>query len=118
MRAGQVERLTYHDQRHGTTSLFAALDVATGKVIGEVRRRHRSTESRRFLDRKDAEVPTDSGSECGDHEPARARRKYVLRRMHRRAPLQGWCLGRQSPQETLRRHQLICGYGVWWSGRS
>src|SRR4029079_8408337 len=41
------------------TSLFAALDVATGRVIGEVHRRHRSTEFRRFLDRIDAEVPGD-----------------------------------------------------------
>lgn len=45
--------------RHGTTSLFAALDVATGKVIGEVHRRHRSTEFRKFLDRIAAEVPPD-----------------------------------------------------------
>jgi transposase len=59
MRPGQVERRTYDYTRHGTTSLFAALDVATGKVIGEVHRRHRSTEFRRFLDRIDAEVPGD-----------------------------------------------------------
>src|SRR5262249_11419984 len=39
--------------------LFAALDVVTGKVIGEVHRRHRSTEFRRLLDRIDAEVPGD-----------------------------------------------------------
>ena len=39
--------------------MFAALDVATGKVIGELHRRHRSTEFRKFLDRIDAEVPTD-----------------------------------------------------------
>ncbi len=59
MRPGQVERRTYDYKRHGTTSLFAALDVATGKVIGELHRRHRSTEFRTFLDRIDAEVPTD-----------------------------------------------------------
>jgi transposase len=59
MRPGQVERRTHDYKRHGTTSLFAALDVATGKVIGEVHRRHRSTEFRKFLDRIDAEVPTD-----------------------------------------------------------
>lgn len=57
MRPGQAERRTYDYTRHGTTSLFAALDVATGRVIGEVHRRHRSTEFRRFLDRIDAEVP-------------------------------------------------------------
>ena len=59
MRPGQVERRTYDYKRHGTTSLFAALDVATGKVIGELHRRHRSTEFRNFLDRIDAEVPID-----------------------------------------------------------
>lgn len=35
---------THDDQRHGTTSLFAALDVATGEVIGRLKRRHRSAE--------------------------------------------------------------------------
>ena len=59
MRPGQAERRTYDYKRHGTTSLFAALDVASGKVIGELHRRHRSTEFRQFLDRIDAEVPTD-----------------------------------------------------------
>jgi len=59
MRPGQAELRTHDYRRHGTTSLFAALDVATGKVIGEVHRRHRSTEFRTFLDRIDNEVPAD-----------------------------------------------------------
>jgi transposase len=59
MRPGQAERRTHDYKRHGTTSLFAALDVATGKVIGELHRRHRSTEFRKFLDRIDTEVPAD-----------------------------------------------------------
>src|SRR5467141_4038091 len=59
MRPGQAERRTHDYQRHGTTSLFAALDVASGKVIGELHRRHRSTEFRKFLDRIAAEVPQD-----------------------------------------------------------
>jgi transposase len=58
MRPGQVERRTFDYKRHGTTSLFAALDVATGKVIGELHRRHRATEFRQFLDRIDVEVPS------------------------------------------------------------
>jgi transposase len=57
MRPGQAERQTHDYLRHGTTSLFAALDVATGKVIGQVRRRHRAIEFRGFLDRIDHEVP-------------------------------------------------------------
>jgi transcriptional regulator with XRE-family HTH domain len=39
MRPGQIERRTHDYERHGTTSLFAALDVATGKVIGSLHRR-------------------------------------------------------------------------------
>jgi transposase len=58
MRPGQAERRTHDYERHGTTSLFAALDVASGKVIGECFPRHRAIEFRRFLDRIDAEVPS------------------------------------------------------------
>src|SRR4029078_1976934 len=57
MRPGQIERRTHDYKRHGTTSLFAALDVATGKVIGSLHRRHRATEFRRFLDSIDEAVP-------------------------------------------------------------
>lgn len=57
MRPGQAERRTNDYLRHGTTSLFAALDVKTGKIIGQCHRRHRSTEFRKFLDRIDSEVP-------------------------------------------------------------
>lgn len=57
--AGIAERRTHDYRRHGTTSLFAALDIATGTVIGETHRRHRSTEFKGFLDRIEQEVPTD-----------------------------------------------------------
>jgi transposase len=57
MRPGQIERRTHDYVRHGTTSLFAALDVATGKVIGECHRRHRAVEFRTFLDTIEANVP-------------------------------------------------------------
>jgi transposase len=57
MRPGQVERRTHDYKRHGTTTLFAALDVATSKVITQFHRRHRSTEFRQFLDAVDAAVP-------------------------------------------------------------
>lgn len=59
MRPGQVERRSHDYKRHGTTSLFAALDVATGKVIGQCFARHRSREFRKFLDRIEASVPDD-----------------------------------------------------------
>src|SRR6201984_1691772 len=59
MRPGQAERRTHDYKRHGTTSLFAALDVKSGKVIGQTHRRHRSIEFRKFLDRMDASVHLD-----------------------------------------------------------
>lgn len=59
LRPGQLERRTHDYVRHGTTSLFAALDAATGAVIGACHRRHRSVEFRKFLDTIDAAVPAD-----------------------------------------------------------
>jgi transposase len=59
MRPGQIERRTHDYRRHGTTSLFAALDVKTGEVIGSCLRRHRSTEFRHFLNQVDVAVPPD-----------------------------------------------------------
>lgn len=59
LRPGQVERRSHDYVRHGTTTLFAALDVKAGKVIGSCHRRHRAIEFRRFLDRIDTEVPGD-----------------------------------------------------------
>jgi transposase len=57
MRPGQIERRTHDYVRHGTSSLFAALDVATGRVIGRCHRRQRSIEFKRFLDTIDKAVP-------------------------------------------------------------
>jgi transposase len=57
MRPGQPERRTHDYVRHGTTSLFAALEVVSGKIIGQCHRRHRAVEFRRFLDTIEAAVP-------------------------------------------------------------
>jgi len=57
MRPGQSERKTPDYLRHGTTTLFAALDIATGQVIGKCLPRHRSIEFRRFLDHIESQVP-------------------------------------------------------------
>jgi transposase len=57
LRPGQAERRTHDYVRHGTTSLFAALNIATGKVIGQCHRRHRHQEFLTFLQRIEAEVP-------------------------------------------------------------
>ncbi len=56
LRPGLPERQTHDYERHGTTTLFAALDVAVGKVIGDCQPRHRHQEFIRFLNRVDAET--------------------------------------------------------------
>ena len=53
----EVEGYTHDYIRHGTTTLFAALDVATGKVIGKCSRRHRHQEFLAFLRLIDRETP-------------------------------------------------------------
>jgi len=59
LRPGQVARGTHDYERHGTTSLFAALNTKTGQVLGQLHRRHRAKEFRQFLDHIDASVPAD-----------------------------------------------------------
>jgi len=56
---GQIERRTHHYARHGTTSLFAALDTKSGELIAQTQRRHRSVEFRTFLDTIEKNVPPD-----------------------------------------------------------
>lgn len=58
---GQIERRTHDYERHGTTSLFAALDVATGRVIGRCHRQHRHKEFLRFLKEIDSAIPEEPG---------------------------------------------------------
>ena len=59
LRPTQPERRTHDYQRHGTTSLFAALDIATGRVIGQCQRRHRHQEFLQFLAGVEAAVPAE-----------------------------------------------------------
>ena len=59
MRPGQPARQTHDYKRHGTTSLFAALDIATAHVIGRCYPRHRAAELRCFLDLVETNVPAD-----------------------------------------------------------
>ena len=54
---GVPERRTHDYRRNGTTNLYAALDVASGKVISEMTSRHRADEFRRFLNQIDKSVP-------------------------------------------------------------
>jgi transposase len=59
LRPGQIERRTHDDERHGTTTLFAALDGKAGTIVGKCMPRHRAQEFRKFLDEIERNVPTD-----------------------------------------------------------
>ena len=61
LRPGLPEQRTSDYERHGTTSLFAALDIATGEVIGKCHRRHRHQEFLRFMQVVDSKLPADAG---------------------------------------------------------
>jgi hypothetical protein len=57
MLPGVPQRATHDYRRAGTSSLYAALDIATGKVIGRLHARHRAIEFKKFLQAIDREVP-------------------------------------------------------------
>ena len=59
LRPGRPERRTHDYVRHGTTNLYAALDVASGRVIADMTERHRAQEFRRFLNLINRSVPED-----------------------------------------------------------
>jgi len=84
MRPGQAERRSHDYKRHGTLSLFAALDVQAGKVVGRCFRRHRAQEFRKFLDTVEAEVPDDLDvhlviDNAGTHKTKRIRDWFAKR---------------------------------------
>jgi transposase len=84
MRPGQVERRTHDYKRNGTTSLFAALELKTNRVIGQLHRRHRSQEFRKFLDTIEANVPADVDvhivmDNYGTHKTAMIRNWFAKR---------------------------------------
>ena len=83
MTPGQAERGTHDYVRNGTTSLFAALNVATGQVIGKCYRRHRQQEFLKFLNEIDAQVEREPGVEIhlildnyGTHKTAAVKRWF------------------------------------------
>jgi hypothetical protein len=57
MKKGQAGTMTHDYKRNGTTTLFAALDVATGQVIGQCMPRHRHQEWLKFLREIDRNTP-------------------------------------------------------------
>ena len=86
MNYGTPETHTHDYRRYGTTTLFAALDVATGKVIGKIKRRHRSIDFISFLRHVDRVAPDDLDvhlilDNYGTHKTAKVK-QWLLR--HRR----------------------------------
>lgn len=59
MMPGVPQRMTAGYVRNGTNTLFGAHEVATGKVIGSLHRRHRAEEFKKFLAKLDTEIPVD-----------------------------------------------------------
>jgi len=84
LRPGQAERRAHDYKRHGTTSLFAALDTRTGTVLGKTFRRHRAQEFRQFLDLIEDNIPADLDvhlilDNSSTHKTAAIRRWLVKR---------------------------------------
>jgi transposase len=82
MRPGVPARQSHDYERHGVTSLFAALDVKSGKTISAVHRRHRHQEFLKFLETIEASVPSDTEihivmDNYGTHKVAKVRRWFV-----------------------------------------
>jgi hypothetical protein len=113
---GQVERRTHDCLRHGTTSLFAALDIATGKVIGRCHPRQRHQELLRFLQQIDDTVHTNLDvhlvlDNYGAHKATKLAAWFKRRpRYHLHfTPTSGsWLRGRRKrPQERRRSMRRI-----------
>ena len=84
MTPGQAERRTHDYVRNGTTSLFAALNVATGQLIGRCHRRHRHQEFPRFLNELDSKLVREPGVEIhlvldndGQHKTPAVKRWFL-----------------------------------------
>lgn len=80
LRPGLPERRTHDYERHGTTTLFAAFNILTGKVVGQCLPRHRGREFVRFLQQLEGEVPPDLDVHL-------IMDNYST---HKSAPVQGW----------------------------
>src|SRR5437868_8778851 len=83
LRPGLPEQRTSDYERHGTTSLFAALDIATGAVIGKCHRRHRHQEFLKFMELVDSKLPPDTNEvhlvldNYGTHKTAKVIRWFA-----------------------------------------
>lgn len=86
MICGSPERHTHDYVRHGTTSLYSALNVATGEVIGKCSRRHRAADFLRFMNEVDKAIPEEDGVElhivmdnASTHKTEQVRRWFARR---------------------------------------
>jgi len=86
LRPGQAERRSHDYVRHGTTSLFAALDAQTGKVIGQCQRRHRHQEFLKFMKLVDSQLPEKKEQDVhlvldnyGTHKTPKVKRWFAKR---------------------------------------
>ena len=68
MKKGRCATMTHDYKRHGTTTLFAALDILEGKIIGRCMQRHRHQEFIRFLNTVERQVPADKTRSCGPRQ--------------------------------------------------
>jgi hypothetical protein len=85
VRPEQAERRTHDYQQHGTTSLFAALNVANGQIIDKYLPRHRAQKIRHFLDLVEQNVPDDldvhvASTNAGAHKTKQIRTCFAKRR--------------------------------------
>lgn len=107
MRLGQIERRTHDYVRHGTMSLFAALDYKAGTVLTECEARHRAEEFRKFLRKIDESVPADELDVHGSSTtPASTRLQPSML---------GWRSGRAST--CISRRPARPGL-AWWNAGS
>ena len=86
LRPGSPEGQTHDYIRHGTTSLFAALNVLTGEVIGHCHKKHRHQEFLKFLNKLDKEIPEEDGvtihivmDNYGTHKVDKVKRWFAKR---------------------------------------
>ena len=129
---GMPELRTHDYVRHGTTTLFAALDVAAGRVIGETHRRHRSSEFLKFLRTIEANVPAELDihlvmDNYGTHKTPTIRRWLAARprfQVHFTPTSASWinqverwfatlterCIRRSTHRSTLQLEQAIREY--------
>lgn len=105
MKKGRAGTMTHDYKRHGTTTLFAALDVLEGKVIGRCMQRHRHQEFIRFLNAIEKTVPARTSHSISPYQCLMAERgRGVLRGAEETTP-QTRCLRRH--RRSAGRHQPI-----------